>query len=511
MTSNKQDIILVVDDNPADLSIISEYLQEYGFTVIGASDGESSLEYIGEAQPDIILLDVQLPGIDGFETCRRLKDNESSKDIPIIFVSAMTSRADRLKAFEVGAIDFISKPLHYAEVLARIKAILNLSHHLNTVREQNKKLQEENLVRLRVRDALQESRARYRLLAETSIDMISRQTPDGIYRYVSPACQSLLGYEVHEMVGHHANKFFHPQDLETIEMLNKPIETWPTTSTITYRARKKDHSYIWLETLSKIIYDPQTNRAQEVIAVSRDVTERKQMVEELKAQNDELDAFAHTVAHDLRNPLGAVNGYAQLILMRLPDIENDQLQNMLQRLHATVDQTFGIIDALLLLAGVRKKKIETSPLNMVDIVTSSENRLALMIEEYQAQIIRPETWPTTIGYAPWVEEVWTNYLSNGLKYGGRPPQLEFGHTIQSDGMVRFWIKDNGTGLTPKEQAELFTEFTRLSEVTIKGYGLGLSIVRRIIKKLEGQVGVESEMDQGSTFYFTLPLDNTEND
>ncbi len=109
-----------------------------------------------------------------------------------------------------------------------------------------------------------------------------------------------------------------------------------------------------------------------------------------------------------------------------------------------------------------------------------------------------------LGYGPWVEEVWANYLSNAIQYGGRPPRVELGATEQADGMVRFWVRDNGPGLTPEEQARLFTPFTRLDQVRAKGHGLGLSIVRRIVEKLGGQVGVESEVGRGSVFTFTLP-------
>ena len=141
---------------------------------------------------------------------------------------------------------------------------------------------------------------------------------------------------------------------------------------------------------------------------------------------------------------------------------------------------------------------------MSEIVRQAQKRLHLMIEKYHGEITEPDTWPTAQGYAPWVEEVWVNYISNGLKYSGQPPRLELGATPFNDGTIRFWVKDNGQGLTPAEQAVLFTEFTRLSKVRAKGYGLGLSIVRRIVNKLGGQVGIESEVGQGSTFFFTLP-------
>jgi len=142
-------------------------------------------------------------------------------------------------------------------------------------------------------------------------------------------------------------------------------------------------------------------------------------------------------------------------------------------------------------------------LAMGDIVAQALDRLTMMSAEYQGQIILPDTWPMALGYSPWIEEVWLNYLSNGLKYGGQSPHLELGATPQPDGMIRFWVRDSGPGLSPEAQATLFTEFTRLNEIRVEGHGLGLSIVRRIIEKLGGQVGVESEAGQGSLFYFTL--------
>ena len=103
-----------------------------------------------------------------------------------------------------------------------------------------------------------------------------------------------------------------------------------------------------------------------------------------------------------------------------------------------------------------------------------------------------------------IEEVWANYISNALKYGGHPPALEAGAEPSTDGMVRFWLRDNGPGVTPQAQARLFTPFPRLRELRVRGHGLGLSIVRRIIEKLGGRVGAESMPEGGSCFWFELP-------
>ena len=154
-------------------------------------------------------------------------------------------------------------------------------------------------------------------------------------------------------------------------------------------------------------------------------------------------------------------------------------------------------------------KVELEPLDMGAIVAEAQQRLTYLIEEYQVQFVLPDTWPVALGYSPWIEEVWANYISNGIKYGGTPPRLELGATVsdKADDLVHFWIHDNGPGLTADEQARLFTPFTQLNQIRANGHGLGLSIVRRILQKLGGKVGVESEgiAGKGSTFIFSLPL------
>ena len=164
-----------------------------------------------------------------------------------------------------------------------------------------------------------------------------------------------------------------------------------------------------------------------------------------------------------------------------------------------------IIDELLLLSEVRKAEVHTEPLDMNGIVAGAQLRLAHLVEEYGAEIIKPSDWPLAMGYGPWIEEVWVNYLSNAIKYGGDPPRVELGAT-EIDGKVRFWVRDNGSGVPPEARDRLFTPFTRLDQVRAKGHGLGLSVVQRILDKLSGHVGIEGAGTggRGSLFYFTLP-------
>jgi signal transduction histidine kinase len=249
--------------------------------------------------------------------------------------------------------------------------------------------------------------------------------------------------------------------------------------------------------LQRCALEEEKRRAEEAL---------RQRTVELQASNEELDAFAHTVAHDLKDPLAAVIGYAETMLQHLAALSAEETAEYLRTISQEGRRMHRIVDELLLLAGVRTHgQVIVGPLDMGRIVGESLQRLAYLIESSQGEVTVPREWPVASGYAPWVEEVWANYLSNGLKYGGRPPRLELGAEVRSERTVRFWVRDNGPGIFPEEQARLFLPFTRLGQIRAKGQGLGLSIVRTIVERLDGQVGVESEIGAGSVFWFSLSL------
>lgn len=362
MSQAKKLSILVVDDTPENLRLLIRMLTEHGYRVRSAPNGEHALATVHKELPDLILLDILMPDIDGYEVCRRLKADEQTRDIPVIFISALDEVFDKITAFSIGGVDYITKPFQLEEVLARVQTHLSLEELRQTLQGQNQQLQ---------------------------------------------------------------------------------------------------------------------------------------------AQNQELDAFAHTVAHDLKSPLANVLASLSLMQTYAPNLDEDMRELLRISVRASRKMT-NIINELLLLASVRREAVQPAPVNMAEVVNQALDRLSQMIDEHRAELIVPARWPLAQGYAPWIEEVWANYVSNGLKYGGQPPHLELGATPQADGMLRFWVQDNGPGLSPKARASLFTEFTRLDQVRAEGHGLGLSIVRRIIDKLGGQCGVESASGQGSVFYFTLP-------
>lgn len=134
--------LLVVDDNPTNLSVLSDYLNGFGFVILTARDGESALRRAALAAPDIILLDVMMPGLSGFETCRLLKESPKTRDIPVIFMTALTETSEKVEGFSVGALDYITKPFQKEEVLARLATHLRLRDLTRKLREVNRQLEQ---------------------------------------------------------------------------------------------------------------------------------------------------------------------------------------------------------------------------------------------------------------------------------------------------------------------------------------------------------------------------------
>jgi signal transduction histidine kinase len=278
-----------------------------------------------------------------------------------------------------------------------------------------------------------------------------------------------------------------------------------------------------LKTL-QVAYEAETARREASLARSKnlalqaEIEERQsaelalqqtnaRLEEEVTAHQEliaDLDAFAHMVAHDLKNPIHTIAGYSEVLQDRLADRDDVLLIEFVGIIHETAFRMSRIIDTMLLLAKMGQGDVQGEMVEMGPLVEAAEQRLGRMLEESRGRIVKPESWPAAWGYGPWIEEVWENYLSNALKYGGRPPHVEVGATVQPDGCVKFWVRDNGPGFSAEQRKRLFKPFSQLQQGDRRGHGLGLSIVKRIIDKLGGEVGVESTPVEGSTFYFTLP-------
>jgi signal transduction histidine kinase len=225
----------------------------------------------------------------------------------------------------------------------------------------------------------------------------------------------------------------------------------------------------------------------------------------LQARNRDLEEYVHMVTHDLKEPL-AVLAITSNLVTNASQLKNGNFEEYVQQMGITAQEMKRIINNLLHFAKTSLAEAPLGPVDMGAILTNVQSRLSHLIKEQRAKIVLPEMWPLAIGYGPWIEEVWANYLSNALRYGGCPPYLELGASPLPEGVVRFWVRDHGPGIPPAVHARLFTTFDRVSYQDIPEHGLGLSIASRIVEKLGGQVGIESEIGAGSLFFFTLPAD-----
>jgi two-component system, sensor histidine kinase and response regulator len=369
--------VLIVDDALPNLRLLSRMLTSHGYQVRGVSNSNMVMTVVQAEAPDLILLDINMPGQNGYEVCAALKSEATTADIPVIFMSALDDVPDKVRAFAVGGVDYIPKPFQVEEVLARVETHLTLQSLQKQLRQQ----------------------------------------------------------------------------VQTLQSLTNDL----------------------------------------VLANSQ-----------LQASNNELNAFAHTVAHDLKNPLATIMLTADITERYLKQGNVEKSCHTLSALRNGVHKLDNIIDELLLLSSVRKETVVKSPLIMDRIVAQALLRLQRMNEQFAVTVDAPASWPRALGYAPWVEEVWVNYLSNGIKYGGAPPALVLGADNLPNGRVCFWVQDNGPGIEAAKLDNLFVEFTRLEQTRAQGHGLGLSIVKRIVEKLDGEVGVASTPGEGSRFYFVLP-------
>jgi signal transduction histidine kinase len=238
---------------------------------------------------------------------------------------------------------------------------------------------------------------------------------------------------------------------------------------------------------------------------ARLVSELRQRTDDLRVRNRDLDMFGRTVAHDLKTPLALIAGYSELLNESWDSLTDEERQRSLRGVLNGANKMENIIEELITMAGLRDRDVSVTPLDMGAIVAEAQEHLAYLLDRRQGTLIVPEQWPVAVGHAPWVEQIWVNYITNALKYGGHPPSIELGAERLTGEMICFWVKDNGPGLTADEQRHLFEPFSQVAD-NGTGHGLGLSIVRQIVEKLGGEVGVESALGQGSRFMFTLPAD-----
>ncbi|PXY00602.1 hypothetical protein DF185_11855 [Marinifilum breve] len=240
------------------------------------------------------------------------------------------------------------------------------------------------------------------------------------------------------------------------------------------------------------------------MAFITDISARIKAEDELKQRNIELDAYAHTVAHDLQAQLNSIIGFGELLKIK-KDLTDEKREYFADLIVKNGSKMSGIIKNILVYATRGKEELEISEIDMNHIVSEAIERIPNITRD-QVSIQIEDNMASAFAYAPLIEEVWFNYISNAIKYGGNPVKIEIGSSLKENGYCKYWVKDNGKGLSEEQMKIIFSDPKKLGKEKIKGHGLGLAIVQRIVKRFDGWVYVESKLNKGSTFSFYLPTD-----
>jgi PAS domain S-box-containing protein len=383
---------------------------------------------------------------------------------------------------------------------------------IGTIRDISERKQAEEVIR--------HSEERYRILAENSSDMISKHNWDRTYLYVSPACHKLLGYHPEELSGRSAYQVIHPDDVETIRKNHILLLENRTSSFIeSYRIRKKDGSYIWFETNNQVIYNHNSNLVQEIVCVSRDITERKDKEELLKAKevaeraNKAKSEFLANMSHEIRNPLNAIIGMTST-LAKTP-MNEDQRQylssiaissrNLLNILNDILD--FSKIEANkidLTFANFNLKKLITETINL--FLPQAKNKGLFL--SYEINHNMPEN---LYGDEKKIIQILNNLISNAIKFtnqGRVHVKVESVSGNRDSTNLIFTVEDTGVGVKKENIPAMFESFRQLDISTKKEYqgtGLGLSIVKSLVELMNGRITFESEFEKGSKVTFEIPV------
>jgi PAS domain S-box-containing protein len=565
--ANSSATILLVDDTPGSIGVALTALEEAGYHVSIAMSGEKALQRAALVLPDLILLDVIMPGLDGYETCRRLKAQEATRDIPVIFLSALIETFDKVKGFGLGAVDYLIKPVATEELLARVRTHVTIGRLERELRAANRSLEERVAARLvelkdanarllaeieerkRTGEALRESETSLRTLTESMPQLVWMCRNDGWNIYFNQRWVDYTGLTLDESYGHGWNKPFHPDDQQRAWNAWQQATRTGGRYDLECRLRQADGSYHWFlirglplrnatgditkwfGTCTNI--DDQKRAQEEVRKLNEDLEERvrqrtadlQQKTDELRdnqislmktvkdlnektmaleVANKELESFSYSVSHDLRAPLRSIDGFSEALLEDYGDKLDAEGKEFLRKVRAASQRMSQLIDDMLMLATVTRSEIRRGPVDLSALARSIASELQAQDPGRRVEfVIAPELVAQTDAHL--MRIALENLLGNAWKFTGKQAaaRIEFGQTSH-EGAPAYFVRDNGVGFDMAHAQKLFGVFQRLHDTAeFPGTGIGLATVHRIIRRQGGRVWAESARGQGATFYFTL--------
>ncbi|PID58322.1 hypothetical protein CSB45_04445 [candidate division KSB3 bacterium] len=506
--------ILIVNDAPVMLNILCPMLTDHGYRVYPALSGELALKFLEKNLVDLILLEILMPQIDSYELCRRLKVNERTRDIPVIFLSRHNGACDKVKAFEAGGVDYICKPFHPEEVLTRVKTHLKLCSVQQQLSQQNMRLHKE----IRERHQIEQRLLHLEKAIETAQIGITISDPSGKILYSNPADATMHGYTVQELIGQSSSIFAArnsgqaqaPENFETISPNTKRIR----------QNRRKDASEFPVELISSPIYDAQGGYLGRV-TVCEDITERQKAEQDLQCAKESAESasrakglFLANMSHELRTPLNSILGFTQLMINQ--PFHAEESLNYLQTIKNSGEHLLNLIDEVLDYSKIEARRVSlyAKSFNLYHLLDDTIKMFRLKVRHNpQVQILfeRDEHVPQYICTDEVkLRQVLINLLQNAVKFTASGSislrvSLKQVKEEQNQIHVQFELEDTGIGIGPEEIGSVFEAFGQANagKHIHGGTGLGLAISRKFVQLMGGDISVNSRLEEGSLFTFYI--------
>jgi PAS domain S-box-containing protein len=541
--------ILLVDDRPENLLALEAILEPLGQRLTRAQSGEAALRCLLEQDFAVILLDVQMPGMNGFETARMIKSRERTKNIPIIFLTAISKESAYVfKGYSVGAVDYMFKPFQPEILRSKVNVFVDLYLQQRRFAEQEQRLRaaERQELELRHMRELLQSEARFREIVSSAMDAIITFDANGMISLANDSAERMFGTKIDEMIGNPIERLF--PDGVNAEMVTKLCETADgerrddlehaiVAGPHSLTARRLNGETFPIEA-SVSCLDTVVGRTFTLIV--RDVSERVHHEEELERQaaslatstaelkvlNDELrrrqfdleramtarSRFYASMSHELRTPINAVLGYSTLLLERIYGPLNDKQAEGIERTKKAARHLLELVNDVLDLSKIEAGKIDLrlQPVEFPALIDDLFVTVRPLADEHGSELTLGQENGESISIVSdprRLRQILLNLLSNAIKFGrGKPIDVVCRPT--EEGGVEIQVTDQGEGISKEDQERIFHEFVQLGKTQLQdGTGLGLPISRRLAELLDGSLTVESTVGQGSTFKLRLPPGN----